>query len=288
MSDVIIINPCGSTGETVARRLEAHGVSTVILKGPSARKMEDAYIRALHKAVEEYNPKMILPVFFPEVLAAHRDEFPGINIPLESAEKLKLLDDKRSACKLVEALGIPQPRRYSSPDEVEIFPTVFKRPLGLGGDSVYFPKTRKALDNIIKTAPEYLITDFIEGINVSVDALRWENFFFAAAYRVLEPQWKGVSKLRESVEAPQLVEYTRRILDAVGYRGVCGVDFRIEQESGKAFFLECNPRFSGGLDSAIEAGFDIPWLFYRLACGETPDSSEIRFKPGIRTGEFTR
>ena len=283
--DVLIVNPCGSTGEIVARSLEAHGVSTSIMKGPNARKMPDFYIRALHRAVEETGAKMILPIFFPEVLSARRDEFRDVIIPLESAEKLVLLDNKISACRLADSLGIPQPRIYGDPDDVQIFPTVFKRPTGLGGDSVYFPKTRKALDNILKTAPDFLIQDFIEGENVCVDALRWDGFFYAAAYRVLDTRLKGVSLRRESIVAPQLAEYARMILDAVDYHGVCGVDFRMERSSLKPYFLECNPRFSGGLESAIASGFDIPWLFYRLATGQSVNASEIRFSPGIRTGQ---
>lgn len=283
--DVLIVNPCGPTGELVARSLEAHGVTTSIMKGPNARKMPDFYIRALHRAVEETGAKMILPIFFPEVLAAHRDEFPDVLIPLESAEKLVLLDNKISACRLADSLGIPQPRIYENPAEVSLFPTVFKRPTGLGGDSVYFPKTRKALDNILKTAPDFLIQDFIEGENVCVDALRWGDFFYAAAYRVLDTRLKGVSRERESVEAPALIEYSKKILDAVSYNGVCGVDFRIERDTLMPYFLECNPRFSGGLESAIASGFDIPWLFYRLSTGQSVNPSEIHFTPGIRTGE---
>ena len=283
--DVLIVNPCGPTGEIVARSLEAHGLRTSIMKGPNARKMPDFYIRSLHLVVEQTGAKMILPIFFPEVLAARRDEFPGVVIPLESAAKLTLLDNKISACRLAGSLGIPQPRIYRDPAEVDLFPTVFKRPEGLGGDSVYFPKTRSALNNLLKTAPDFLIQDFIEGENVCVDALRWGDFFYAAAYRVLDDRLKGVSRLRESIEAPELVLYVRTILDAVDYNGVCGVDFRIARGTGKPYFLECNPRFSGGLESAIASGFDIPWLFYQLATGRAVSADGISFTPGIRTGE---
>lgn len=283
--DVVIINPCGPTGETVESSLRAHGIRTLLITGPNARKTEGLFLKVLRTAVEEHDPGMIIPVFFPEVLAAHRGEFPGVNIPVDDAQKLRLLDNKISACRLAAECGIPQPRIFNSPDEVGDTPVVLKRPDGQGGDSVYFPKTQKALTNLMKTASEVLITEFIEGYDVCVDVLRWDGFFYGAAYKVLLPKMKGVSRLRESIQAPELVEYARRLLDKIDYKGVCGLDFRIDEATGKPWFLECNPRFSGGLESAIASGFDIPWLLYQLANGEHPDAGAIKFTPGIRTGK---
>jgi len=286
---VLITNPCGTTGELVARSLRDKGLKVNIMERPNAKKREAFFIDSLKEAVSVYEPGMILPIFFPEVLAAHRDEFPGIVIPLDDREKIIRLDNKLSACELASSLDIPQPRRYLSPDEVESYPCVFKRVNGQGGDSVYFPGKRSALDCLLRNASSptgYMITEFIEGENVCVDALRWDGFFYAAAYKVLDPPGKGVSRLRESIEAPELVSYARRILDAVDYHGVCGVDFRLDPD-GNAYFLECNPRFSGGLASAIASGFDIPWLYCRLALGLPTPEQSIRFIPGIRTGTGT-
>lgn len=281
-------NPCGRTGEIVARSLAARGLSFHIMERPNAKKREDWYIRTLKAAVEEYRPRVIIPIFFPEILSAHRDEFPGIIIPLDRPETIKLLDDKLSACELAAALDIPMPGRFLTADEVENFPCVFKRVSGQGGDSVYFPGKRQALDCLLRNAGDprgFLITEFIEGENVCVDALRWDGFFHAEAYRVLKPKGKGVSRLRKGIEAPELVEYARRLLDAVDFHGVCGVDFRVDK-AGKAYFLECNPRFSGGIESAIASGFDIPYLYYRLACGLPVSEEDIHFIPGVLTGRI--
>lgn len=282
--DIILINPCGATGESVRRSLEAGGVRVKLIEGPNPRKFEDYYIKVLKKAVEKTGARSIWPIFFPGHLAARRDEFPGVCIPLSDAGTIKLLDNKISSCALASKLGILQPRIYAGPDEVDRYPMVFKRPDGQGGDSVYFPGSRKALDNLMKTASEVLLTEFIEGTNVCVDVLRWDGFFYGAAYKVLWPLRKGVSRLRESIEAPELVETARRILEHVDYKGVCGVDFRVDPQ-GRAYFLECNPRFSGGIESAIASGFDIPLLYYKLAAGEKPDPSGIIFRPGTVTGE---
>ena len=267
----------------MAGSLRAQGLEVTIMEGPNARKHEGEFLKILRLKLDECGAGMVIPTFFPEVLAAHRDRFPDILIPVDSAEKLRRLDDKISCCALAEELGIPQPRRFSCFDEVTTYPVVFKRPGGQGGDSVYFPGNPKALRNILAPAGDYLLTEYIDGYDVCVDTLRWDGFFFAASYRVLEPLRKGVSTLRESVRAPQLEAWAKTLLDAVDYRGVCGLDFRVRASDGQAFFLECNPRFSGGLASALASGFDMPALLWRLATGERVNAAEIVFREGIIT-----
>lgn len=253
------------------------------MEGPNARKHEGEFLKKLRAKLDECGAGMVIPTFFPEVLAAHRDRFPDILIPVDSAEKLRLLDNKISCCALAEGLGIPQPRRFRGFEDVTEYPVVFKRPGGQGGDSVYFPGNPKALRNILAPAKDFLLTEYIDGYDLCVDALRWDGFFFAASYRVLAPLRKGVSTLRESLRAPKIETWARQILDAVDYHGVCGLDFRVRASDGQAFFLECNPRFSGGLASALESGFDIPALLWRLATGERIDAAQIVFQEGVIT-----
>jgi len=258
-------SPTGTVGEAVKRSLEARGLTVRIFDGPDAHRDQAGFIRELRKMITATGPAIILPVFFPEVLAEHRDELPReCIIPLDTAEKIKTLDNKKSACELAAKLQIPQPRRYAATEEIKTYPVVFKRTTGQGGDSVYFPKDKRALENLTKTAKEYLITDFIEGENWCVDCLRKRDqkasaTFRAAAYKVLEPQGKGVSTKRQPVEAPQLEQYCRQLLEAIDYTGVCEIDFRRSTKDGQFFFLECNPRFSGGIETTIEGGFDIAW-----------------------------
>lgn len=263
---VVIINPCGSTGEIVASSLRSHNYEVTVLTGPSAKKDEPGFLRALKAETEKGDVSTIIPIFFPEVLAAHKAEFPGILIPVDSPEKIKLLDNKNSCCVLAKELGIPQPRFYQTPEEVEKYPVVFKRPLGQGGDSVYFPKSRRALENLLKTSTAPIIQEYIEGENVCVDTLRIGNEFHAAAYRVLEPSGKGVSTLRAASDEPELLEYCKRILDRIDYQGVCGFDFR-RSTNGSIFFLEANPRFSGGIETTLES-LDLPYLLITLWQGE--------------------
>lgn len=253
---------------------------------------ERNYVRELRKIVAETGVRALLPVFYPDLIARNRAAFPGLLIPLDDAEKLALLDDKVRCSAWADSLGVLQPQRYRLPEEdlpgvpsVEQahFPLVFKRASGHGGDSVYFPKSMAPLLHLAgNSAPgSYLITEEIAGEDVSVDALRWGDRFYAGAYRVLLPKAKGVSVLRESMVAPALVSVVRKMLDSIDFQGVCGMDFRLGAD-GRFYFLECNPRFSGGLASQVASGFDVPALLWKAACGEVLPA-DIAFKAGRRT-----
>lgn len=280
--DVLVTGSGSSTvGRQVARSLSRRGIRVCFTD--NFRKLnEHDYVRQIKEVAAAEGVRMIVPIFDPQLLSRHRQEFPDMVIPVDDAVKIDRLDDKLSACSLASELGILQPRIYGDVESVDHYPVVFKRVDGHGGDSVYFPKLRKSLENLVRSSRpgSYLITEEIDGCDVSVDAIRWDGFFFAGAYKVILPKAKGISVLRESIDAPELVEAARRMLDAVDYRGVCGFDFRVA-EDGRAYFLECNPRFSGGLRSQTASGFDMPWLLWRAANGlplEVP-----RFRPGVRT-----
>lgn len=282
MKKVILTEVWGDVTRIVADDLRSHGVE-VLEMTPATQ--DEAFIHRLQKMVSQTGADAVLPIFKPEWLAMHKHELPSaVLVPVADAATILRLDNKVSACALADGLGIEQPRIHSDYDAIGSFPVVFKRSSGLSGSGVYFPKTREALNNLVaKSRPgEFLVMDYVDGEDWSVDALRWGDFFYAAAYKVLEKRGKGMSCHRVSVDAPELVETARRILEHADYQGVCGVDFRVTP-SGKALFLECNPRFSGGLESAIRSGFDIPWLLCRLAAGERISPADITFTPGVET-----
>lgn len=279
--DVILVEAGGNVGYQVLRSLVRRGLSVAVcdtradgiafhsrftrgkrfLIAPPV-KHEGEYIARLHSLVAQTGASVVIPIFHPEVLARHKDEFPGVTIPVAASGLLELLDDKKMACSLAASLGVPQPKMYSSPSDVQSYPVVFKRVKGQGGDSVYFPANEKALLNLVSKSKQgsYLIMDYIEGYDVCVDAIRFGNTFAASAYRVHFPLSKGISILRESISVPLLEEYARVMMEACGYEGVCGFDFRYSVKDEKFYFLECNPRFSGGISSSIASGLDLPSL----------------------------
>lgn len=273
--DVLLVEATGKVGAAVRRSLERRGLVVSVSEVPIDHPFFPQY-------VAESGAKMVLPVFHPEKLARIADRLPReVIVPVESVQKLELLDNKLKASALAAGLGIRQPRIYDNIEELSGYPVVFKRAEGLGGAGVYFPKNRTALERLLATSGRKgaIVMDFIEGNDYSVDALRWGDFFYAAAYKVVLPRRKGTSYLRRSVCFPELLAIAEQLLASVDFQGVCGFDFRVDRE-GNAYFLECNPRFSGGVKTMMACGFDQPYLYWCLASGLEVNAQDIAFRVG--------
>lgn len=292
--DILIPEHGGKIGAKVAESLRSHGLRVEVIDDRDVLNDAPGFLRLLKSSLNRFSPRMIMPIFRSETITSCRELFPDeVIIPVPDAETLRMLDDKVSASMLCIDLGIPQPRCYADNDfdSIADYPVVFKRNQGLSGSGVYFPKNRSALDNLVASAKgkPHLVMDYIEGDDFSVDAIRWDGYFHAECYKVLLPKGKGISYKRQSVHFPALVNHVKTIMDALDYNGVCGVDFRIrndnvngsmeEKSFGEVFFLECNPRFSGGIKTQIAAGFDIPFILWQLANGQSP--APITFIPNL-------
>jgi len=104
-------------------------------------------------------------------------------------------------------------------------------------------------------------------------------------YRNLQmlPPSGGTGVLRETVEAPSLLEPASRLMKQAGWHGVAQVDFRwTGDEADTPHLIEVNPRFWAGLYQSIASGVDFPAMLYRLTVGE-PIGAPPRAEVGTRT-----
>ena len=287
MCDILLIGAMGDIGEAVGESLTTHGLRVQLIPfAQNTFRDESGYRRTLRQALTSCAPRMVWPVGHPLALSrlvhassddgmSHlssadawlRERLREVIVPVSSPEVIMRLDSKVRCSHLAKELAIPQPAFYASAEEVTAYPVIFKRDRSFGGSGVYRPRTAEALRRLManEAGRPYLIEELVEGYDISVDIVRYDGCFHAACYRILSRrQGQGPASQREACEAPILVDYARRMLDAVNYQGVCGMDFRIGAD-GRVCFLECNPRFTGGVQAQRESGFDIPWLLYK-AC----------------------
>ena len=238
---------------------------------------EDVFINVLKEKVAELKPKVLMPTHDESVvIMRHREEFPeDLIIPYESEELLLNLANKAWATQKAMEAGCPIPKVYGSVDEVESYPVVFKTVLGNSAKGVYFPKSKAELlalmqeqhGNVFSDDSEMLLQEWIGGTDYSVDCVRWDGFWKSSVYHALvtKTDGGGTTTQREIVSVPELEKYAKLLLDTVDFHGVCGLDFRYDSETGKAAFIEVNARFTGGLATPVAAGFNIPWVVYKLA-----------------------
>lgn len=249
---------------------------------------EDAFIRVLKVKIAELKPKMLMPTHDESVvIMRHRDELPeNLIIPYDSADKLLMLANKAVSTEVARKAGVDVPEVYQSVDEVKSYPVVFKTVIGNSAKGVYFPKSK---DELLKLMDEHkddetLLQEWIGGTDYSVDCVRWDGFCKMSVYHALvtKTDGGGTTTQREIVDMPQLEAEAEKLMNAVDFHGVCGMDFRYDPNTNKIAYIETNARFTGGLATPVTAGFDIPWVVYKLATeGVFNDSIDVRI--GTRT-----
>lgn len=249
---------------------------------------EDAFIQVLKDKVAELRPRVLMPTHDESVvIMRHRDEFPAdLVIPYEGEEKLLLLANKAESTELARKAGVPVPEVYKSIDEVKSYPVVFKTVIGNSAKGVFFPKDREELVKLMDKHKdeETLLEEWIGGTDYSVDCVRWDGFCKTSVYHALvtKTDGGGTTTQREIVYMPQLEAAALKLMDAVDFHGVCGLDFRYDAENNKIAYIETNARFTGGLATPVAAGFDIPWIVYKLAT-EGKYTEPINVRIGTRT-----
>lgn len=249
---------------------------------------EDAFIQVLKDKVAELRPRVLMPTHDESVvIMRHRDEFPAdLIIPYEGEEKLLLLANKAKSTELARKAGVPVPEVYKSIDEVKSYPVVFKTVIGNSAKGVFFPKDREELVKLMDEHKneETLLEEWIGGTDYSVDCVRWDGFCKTSVYHALvtKTDGGGTTTQREIVNMPQLEAAALKLMDAVDFHGVCGLDFRYDAEKNKTAYIETNARFTGGLATPVAAGFDIPWIVYKLAT-EGKYTEPINVRIGTKT-----
>lgn len=249
---------------------------------------EDAFIQVLKDKVAELRPRVLMPTHDESVvIMRHRDEFPvDLIIPYEGEEKLLLLANKAKSTEIARKAGVPVPEVYKSIDEVKSYPVVFKTVIGNSAKGVFFPKDREELVKLMDKHKdeETLLEEWIGGTDYSVDCVRWDGFCKTSVYHALvtKTDGGGTTTQREIVYMPQLEAAALKLMDAVDFHGVCGLDFRYDAENNKIAYIETNARFTGGLATPVAAGFDIPWIVYKLAT-EGKYTEPINVHIGTRT-----
>lgn len=304
--DVIVTYCWNRVGYNIVRSLSSHGLfvwtadtskknicsMSKFIAGsfvyPDPFTNEDAFISCMLAKIEELTPKVLLPTHDESVvIMRHRDKFPmNLIIPYESENLLLTLANKVSSTELAAKAGVPIPKVYTSSDEVQVYPVVFKTAIGNSAKGVYFPKTKEELQTleIEHEGEETLLEEWIGGKDYSVDCVRWDGFWKSSVYHALVTKTNGggTTTQREIVDIPELEKYAQILLDYVDFHGVCGLDFRYDEQTGQCAFIEVNARFTGGLATPIAAGFDIPWIVYKLAT-EGVYTDPINVKVGTRT-----
>lgn len=301
-TDILVFGTMGNIGPQVQELLASHGLRTAAVPFmQNVFRDEPGYRRTLVRAIADYRPGIVFPIGNPLAMsrfngllelgiplgtvlncrkadALWEEAVGNVRIVVEKKETVRLLDSKVRCHALARELGIMRPAVYDTPEDVPVgMKVVFKRDVSFGGHGVHLPKDMGALKRLIahqSPGEPFLIEEFIEGADYSLDAVRWGGKMVSGGYRCLPTESSfGPAGYREVLhDGDPVLEKMRAcagtILEHLDYQGVCGFDFRADT-SENVRLLECNPRFTGGVAAQAAAGFDIPWTLYRMLKKDT-------------------
>jgi D-aspartate ligase len=212
---------------------------------------------------------------------------------------------KKNTYKIAHEAGIPAPRTIipRSLDEAMLFvneigfPCLLKPSIG----HQFFTRFRKKMITIENEAQlkeafgvgadaqnEMMLQELIPGDDTH--GFNYNSYFingkpmaeFTAQKCRLSPPGTGFPRVIVSKFVPELVEYGRKMIAAVGYNGYSCMEFKRDSRDGIYKFMEINGRQNLSTSLAVKCGINFPYLtFMHVGRGEFPDCSN-----GYKTGVY--
>lgn len=244
----------------------------------------DAFIALLLEVAARHGVGTLFPVHEETYVVAehkHRFEAAGISVCCPDLSRLLRLHDKANVPRLAAVTGVPAPRSFvpKSGEELEEISQqvghdfIVKPRWGSGALGLTRVADRRGLEvlrSIWRREPpagRYVVQERVPGCGAGAGVLVYGGRSIACAghLRVREvPITGGTSSARVTLRHAGMLDAAQRLVAAGGFdNGVCMVEFRYDAATGRFWVLEFNPRYWGGLSTAIESGVDFPVLHLR-------------------------
>lgn len=269
------------------------------------------YIPALAAVVERVRPDLLFVQSSHEIetVAAHRDIFEklGTRVLADGAEGIRIAGDKALMHAVCGEIPVPQPRLIM-PTSLEEFvagayrlgypdvPVCFKPPVSKGsrGFRILSAKVDRVHEllyerpiNRYMTLPEFeklfrdvepfprlMLMEFVDAPEITVDLFACKGEVVLHQVRTREEFLTGLAMAFKTIDRPDLVELTRKVVRHLGldyFQSVQWIGGRL---------LEINPRVS---TFVYQEDFIIPYLGIKHALGELDDDAVNLAQSRVRT-----
>lgn len=215
-------------------------------------------------------------------------------------ESLRWAYDKRRTHALAETVGVPSPRTVTPggrelPRDLGIpFPVVIKPAVKESFNALTAAKAwrvddaadlhRRWADACALVDPATLvIQELIPGggeAQVSFAALCRDGeplaHLTARRTRQYPADFGRASTFVETVDLPEIVEPSLRLLREIRWTGLVEVEYKRDPRDGALRLLDMNPRVWGWHTLCARAGVDFPWLLWLMVCGDPVPPTRAR------------
>ena len=236
----------------------------------------DEYVNRLLKICREREIDFIFPLTDAEidVLNESRDKFENISkLCMSDYKAISICRNKRKTTDVLRRTGIC--RMISDYDSEDVanrslhFPIVSKPVDGRSSQGLKIFEEEEEFYRFYHRvdSKDYLFQPYITGNVVTVDVIRDKKTdqCVAVARKELLRTLNGAGLSVRVFRDRQLEKICTALAGALDITGCVNFEF-IETKDGIRYFLECNPRFSGGLEFSVMSGYD--FVINHLRCFE--------------------
>ncbi len=248
---------------------------------PKAEKREE-FIDAILDICRKENIRYIIPLTDVEVdifnMFRMRFSELGICLCMQDEDTVLVCRDKRKTAVWLKGCCnvIPEVKREGLAAWND-FPVICKKIDGRSSRELYqFSSSRELCAFIEDKGDEYIIQPFIEGDIITADVIRDRNNDICVVYAKAE-LLRSVNGLGIAVEMfhdESFEEQCRDIAKRLNIFGCVNFEF-IRDRDGQYYFMECNPRFSGGVEFSVLAGYHFIKNHLKCFLGERIDEAHI-------------
>lgn len=208
----------------------------------------------LAAVIAKHNIHIVLPFVDKAIeIAANLKSLTNVFIPISSVEMCKTMFDKVQASKWFEEIGIPQPTKYLTKDDIR-YPAILKPRNGSASKGIIIAEKREDVETI--EWEDYLVQEFIpNALEYTVDCYVSQKGKPASIVPRVRLETAGGEVTKTITKKnEQLISIANKILCSGEFRGPITIQFITEQNEQHYYVMEINPRFGGGVIASIEAG----------------------------------
>ena len=279
---------------------------------PMAKDPE--FISVMKDLCRKESTHLLVPVVTRELLLLAQNrkeiEYNGTRVAVMEPESLRIANNKGLLFQKLEenGLDVPPYRITRTVKEIQeamnaikqIGAGVVVKPVeGNGSRGVrIIDKRRSAFDSFFNSKPDgmhisqeellrilsekkslpldMMVMSFLPGKEYSVDIVARDGQVLAAVCRVGLQVVSSNQTSSMVVDEPQVIELCSRVVRMLKLSGNVGFDLK-EDEHGKAYILEINPRLTGGIVTCLAAGANMPWLGIQSWLGEKVEQPKLKY-----------
>lgn len=238
------------------------------------RIKDPAYIPSLLACCRDHHIDALIPTIDTDllILAKHKQAFQeaGTIVFVSDEDKIAVCRDKRLTSAYFESVGLlaPQPvddfTKYCAG-----FPAFIKPKDGSSSIFAYKVMDREELESFAKQVPDYIIQPFIEGTEYTVDVfcdLNGEPIYITPRIR-LAVRAGEVLKTRIDQD-DTIIDEVKKLLADYKPCGAVTIQLIRQNQTGKNYYIEINPRYGGGAPLTMKAGANSAVALLKLLNGE--------------------